>query len=76
MSPLKKYIYNCLVADDQWLNAHLGGNPDECLSTRLAKNYPNSLARKFVDAIFYYAFGQKDHCYHSLNNDVDSEVVK
>lgn len=34
---LRKYAFNVLVAIDQFVNAVLGGDPDETLSSRAAK---------------------------------------
>lgn len=37
MSILKQYIWNILIAFDQLVNAILGGDPDETISSRAAK---------------------------------------
>jgi hypothetical protein len=34
---IKKYIWNILIAIDQFFNAVFGGDPDETISSRLAK---------------------------------------
>lgn len=33
----KAYLWNLAIATDQWFNAVFGGDPDETLSSRLAK---------------------------------------
>lgn len=35
---IKKYILNVLVAIDQLVNALIGGDPDETISSRASKN--------------------------------------
>ena len=35
---LRKYIWNILVSIDQFINTLLGGDPDETISSRCAKN--------------------------------------
>lgn len=35
---MRRYIWNVLIALDQLLNAILGGDPDETVSSRAAKN--------------------------------------
>ena len=35
---LKRYLWNVLIAVDQLVNAMLGGDPDETISSRCAKN--------------------------------------
>lgn len=63
---MKKYLYNLVVACDQWLNALSGGDEDCCISSRLALNYPDSWGRKMVDLFFKVCFGQENHCQASL----------
>lgn len=81
MSKVKQYFYNIAVALDQLANASTGGDADTCVSSRLALNYPDSWARKFVDWFFYSVFGQEDHCYKSLRGEMtepfnNEEVVR
>jgi hypothetical protein len=38
MAKLRKYLINILIAIDQLANTILGGDPDETISSRLAKN--------------------------------------
>lgn len=35
---MKKYFYNILIGIDQLVNAILGGDPDETISSRLGKH--------------------------------------
>lgn len=57
MKKLGQYFFNLLISVDQFANALFGGCPDECISARLWREYPNSVLRKFVDILF-----GKDHC--------------
>ena len=38
MKKLKKYIWNMLIAFDQFVNAIFGGDPDETISSRVGKH--------------------------------------
>lgn len=35
---MKKYLWNVLISLDQFANTLLAGNPDETISTRVARN--------------------------------------
>lgn len=65
-----KYILNILIATDQWFNTLLLGSPDETISSRLWRNYPNSLAYKFVNLLFFW---ESNHCDAHIENIEDSE---
>jgi hypothetical protein len=54
-----KYILNILVSIDQLINTLAGGSPDETISSRLARNYPNSFLTKLIDKIFFW---DESHC--------------
>lgn len=72
MNRFKQYILNLFIALDQFLNTIFGGHPDETISGRLGRNYPNSELRKVVD----YFFG-KGHCNHVVKDgDSAKEVLK
>ena len=53
------YILNILVSIDQFVNVIFGGAPDETISSRLGRNYPNSILYKIVNFIFFW---QENHC--------------
>lgn len=36
--PLKQYLFNLVISVDQFANTVLGGDPDETISSRTAKN--------------------------------------
>jgi hypothetical protein len=54
-----KYLQNILIAIDQLINAVLLGDPDETISSRVGRVWPNSYLSIFVDFIMFY---QKNHC--------------
>lgn len=75
---MKKYLYNLLVACDQWLNTLLGGDEDMCISSRLALNHYDSWLRKTVDWLFFY---HQHHCQRSLGRELaetfnDSAILR
>lgn len=67
---IKKYLLNILISIDQFVNTVAGGDPDETISGRLGKHFPNSEFRKFVD----WMFGP-DHCKESIEEEEGSNAV-
>ncbi len=75
MKKVKMYIWNILIAIDQFLNALLFGDPDETLSSRLGKYQHRckicKIICKFLSKIDY------KHCQKSIEEDEgDREVIK
>jgi hypothetical protein len=69
------YLFNLLIAVDQFFNALLGGNPDETISSRVGKKVTTSpfafVVGGWINSIFFW---QKDHVKESIEhdeNDVD-----
>jgi hypothetical protein len=65
---MKKYIFNLLISLDQWGNTLIGGDPDETISSRLAKlnrkgNKVGVIGCKILDKF------EKGHCEKSLEKD-------
>jgi hypothetical protein len=63
---MKQYIWNILIAFDQFWNAILGGNPHETISARadkamIAGKLWGCLLCKLLSKI------QKDHCQKAVN---------
>jgi len=65
-----KYFKNILIAIDQFLNALLFGDPDETLSSRVAKHYPHRAA--IIDKIFFW---QPNHCQESIEADEGDDAI-
>ncbi|MED3562235.1 hypothetical protein [Bacillus xiapuensis] len=66
---MKRYIWNLLIAVDQFFNALFFGDPDETMSSRMGKHVAKNdcpfcnLVCKFLN------FFEKDHCVKSIEND-------
>lgn len=67
---IKQYLFNVLIGIDQLANAITGGDPDETISSRLGKNFPNSIMRKFVDLLF-----GKGHSKGAIEEDEGDDAV-
>ena len=67
---LLQYILNLLVAIDRLCNTLLGGTPDQTMSQRLWRDYPNSVLRQVVDFIF-----GKSHCEDAVEKDDDVKAL-
>jgi len=77
----KKYVWGLWIADDQAVNARLGGNPDVTVSSKVGvlsnkfgkhPNRPSMTARameKFIDTGFKAISGQENHCDESYEPD-------
>lgn len=61
---MKRYLFNLLLCLTQTLNAILGGDPDESLSSRCAKKHPWAAA--VIDRLFWF---DPRHCSTSLEKD-------
>ena len=66
---MKKYLFNILIALDQFVNTILGGSPDECISSRAYDHYPR--LAKVIDFIFM----NPKHCEDSKINEEDSGII-
>jgi hypothetical protein len=69
-----RYLWNFLIALDQFANTILGGSPDETISSRLGKRVDTSrfacVICKVLDLF------QKDHCKKSIELDEGSQYVR
>lgn len=68
---LRAYVFNVLLALDLLLNAVIGGDPRETVSSRLgkgalAKKPVHIVGAKVVNFIFKLLFNQKDHCFDAI----------
>jgi len=54
------YIMNSLISIDQLYNAvAMFGDPDETISSRAGRRWPNSLWAKFIDLLFFAQKGKR-----------------
>jgi hypothetical protein len=71
MAKLRKYLINILIAIDQLFNSILGGDPDETISSRLAKK-SGQCAKK---ACTILSMLDKDHCAKSVEVDEGKDGI-
>jgi hypothetical protein len=64
---IAKWLLNILISIDQLVNTIFGGSPDETISSRLGRNYPNSVLAKFVDLLFFWQSRDKAIKRHVIN---------
>ncbi len=62
------YLLNLLISLDQFVNATLAGDPDETISSRLGRRWPNSLTAKIVNILFFWQRA-KAHCIAAIEPD-------
>jgi len=67
-------IWAILIGLDQTANAAAGGNPDETISSRAAKealagNRWAIIREAAIDLIFALAAGQRHHCHNAIEWD-------
>ena len=65
----KRYVFNVLVALDQFVNTLFYGDPDETISSRLGKNYKGTWMKKFVDWLFGWQKYPQGHTEASIEWD-------
>jgi len=65
MKKLKMYIMNILLGIDQLANVIMLGDPDETISSRAGRVWPNSTWRKFIDKLFFW---QTNHCHKAIES--------
>lgn len=64
---LKRYFWNLLISIDQFINTIFAGDPDETISSRLAKKRnENLLANLLCSALDSI---DKNHCDDSIEDD-------
>ena len=71
---LRNYRYRFWIAQDQYVNVILGGNPDVTISSKvgymaLQGSRTAQIMERVIDWIFYVAIGQKNHCFESIELD-------
>lgn len=75
---IRLYIKNNLIAIDQLINAILGGDPDETISSRLEKSHRGdfgefwhyvSIVPRFLTNVVFYPIDGLNHCKQALELD-------
>lgn len=80
LSVVRAYAFNLFVAVDQALNAVIGGDPAETISSRLgkgkrAKKPVHTFLARCVNLIFEILFDQDDHCDWSIQHDEGKHAI-
>lgn len=70
---VKTYLLKVAIAADQFVNAVLGGQPDETISSRVWRNsikgyWYARVAVRVLDTVFGW-LGDSDHCRSSYENE-------
>jgi len=68
----KQYIRNQFISVDQDYNSFGFGSPDETISSRIGRNYPDSLLEKFVNWLFKWQKREEGHCVSAIEHDEDT----
>jgi hypothetical protein len=73
-----KYIKNIFIGLDQFVNAILGGDPDETISSRIGKRIRSNKATPFERYIAHVLDNiDKNHCNDAIEEDEgDDEIWK
>jgi hypothetical protein len=58
-----QFIKNLLVSIDQFFNVLMLGDPDETISSRAGRVWPDSGWRKFIDRLMFW---QTKHCHKAI----------
>ena len=73
MTFLSVFLYNLVLAADQFLNVLLLGDPDESLSGRTGRAVLSGRAKwfvfsleKIIDSLAYILSGEIDHCINAV----------
>jgi hypothetical protein len=57
------FIVNVLLAIDQFVNVLMLGDPDETISSRAGRVFPNTWWTWFIDNLFFW---QTNHCHKAI----------
>ena len=67
---MRRYIWNLLIAVDQFFNAAFGGDPDETISSRLGKAHRNGTCNWFQKRLCdLLDWIDPNHCIDSIEED-------
>ena len=79
-----RYVWNLLIALDQFCNAIVGGSPDETMSSRFGKwsllnsNKETDKRKRYIACVICWFLDklETDHCKKSIENDEgDKDVI-
>jgi len=70
---MKRYLFNILIAIDQFFNTLAGGDPDETISSRIGKRTETCLLCRWMCAVLNKINPQ--HCKNSIEKDEGGNAV-
>lgn len=70
-----KYIKNILVSIDQLVNAILGGDPDETISSRLGKYRHKKYVYYIYKLVNFLFFWDNKHCESAIEADEGKDSI-
>lgn len=65
MKKLRMFVVNILLAIDQLFNVLMLGDPDETISSRAGRVWPESDWCKFIDWLMFW---QSNHCHKAIES--------
>lgn len=75
----QRYGINCWEGEDNKISAHVGGDPDESMSSRLGKARIRGSGWSYiadqVDLVAYQIFNDPHHCERSIEKDRGGKQV-
>lgn len=77
---IRAYAFNLFVAADILVNALIGGDPGETISSRAGKGKlkgqpVHTFASRIIDLLFEVLFNQQDHCVKSVQDDEGKNAI-
>ncbi len=77
---VRAYAFNLFVAFDIFVNAMIGGDPGETISSRAGKGKMkgqpvHTFMSRVIDALFEALFSEKDHCVSSVQDDEGKNAI-
>jgi hypothetical protein len=66
LSFIGQYVRNIVVGLNQFTNALMFGDPDETISSRAGRVWPDTWWSKFINSIFFW---QSDHTRKAIEED-------
>lgn len=68
------YLLNILIAFDRMINAIIGGDPDETLSSVAYRKNRDKTGYKFTMPFINFLFANEDHCKNAYDFDRDRKL--
>ena len=77
---LRQYLINVLYAGDVLINAVIGGDPRETISSRVGKGREagkpvHTVIANIIDWVFWIAFREREHCFLAISQRPDTHSI-